>query len=295
MPYMSPTGLEQQALVEIEFYFDAFDRINPNDDRPLPIEPDSQFARDHNALNHPNIRYPRIDHMATSLLVAASDHLHSIRQLAGSGPGGFAKWHTHAPWTELRAALEIGSQVVWLIGPADRDERLARLLRLWREDTIESFRATALTYSRRRRSKLTDMRDWERDEFDVIAAPWDAKSERIKNQMRTQLNLAECIRYAARKSEVMKQDDWAELFWRVASGHAHGRPWAHLAVGDIRPIGRTSESTTLVRGLIDLEQASKMIGLTVGIIQYADWLIAKLSGHPFELGPVARMEFRDSH
>jgi hypothetical protein len=93
-----------------------------------------------------------------------------------------------------------------------------------------------------------------------------------------------CVAEAARKSKSAKPD-YAVLLWRVASGHAHGKQWAQLAVGDFQPQGGKMRAT------IDLNVISRMVAVSVISLHYAHWLITVRSGYPSQysfLGNVSR-------
>ena len=262
---------EQLAIAQIEMCFKTLDTIWNSSDAAPTVYPDSIFAKDRVELRE----YP-IDQWAWPLMVVAYDHMHLLRRVGGQMPDGLEEWHTHAPWTLLRAALEASSMVIWLISPKDRHERLERLLRMVHDDLVESQKATRLVYPLRKRSNLPLFKKSD-EEFAVTAKPWtddDASRRRIYED----INLVDCIKDASRKSGVAKEDV-ADLLWRTASGHAHGSRWAQLTVGVYQFENNIDESTMAVRGMIDLTNASKLIMLVTGMIQYAGWLFATRAGN----------------
>jgi hypothetical protein len=64
--------------------------------------------------------------------VSAVDHLDAVRALVQDA----GILHARAPFTLLRAALENSATAVWLLAPANRNERVLRRLRLQWADAL---------------------------------------------------------------------------------------------------------------------------------------------------------------
>jgi len=257
---------EIRFIDEMELCFEALDAVATDQEPPDDL-PGSDFAKDRNELPE-----EPTSHWARRLIVAAVDHMLCVRTLGGRPPAGHAEWQAHAPWTLMRASLEAASQAVWLMSPADSRRRVERLLRLIHQDSRDHAAAIRSTVQRRKRKNEPTSREV-LDRAARLAARFGTSAVKIDERM----NLLDCINEAARKSRVAP-GDWAETLWRVASGNAHGRSWAHLAMGDIQEVERIDDQTIMARGLIDLEHASKLVSVSVGTIQYADWLFTCRTG-----------------
>jgi hypothetical protein len=211
--------------------------------RQMPVEPGSDFALDEAQLPEPDI-----NQAAWLLRFVALDHMESLRDHAALRPDGLARWHVHAPWTQLRAALETASHLVWMVGLDDRDTRLERLLRLSFDDNAQYKQALDLSHSPEKAAQVTYYDKIVQD-FEAAAAPWTGKA---RNRIRTPINMVECVTESARLSHAVRLARTAELSWRIAAGYAHGSPWAHLSTGHLVDLGAVDERTTQYAGSIDL-------------------------------------------
>lgn len=261
----------------------CFDALSPliRQRSALPAEPGSDFALDAAQISEPSM----ID-SAWLLRFVALDHMESLRDMAAFAPEGMSRWHVHAPWTQLRAALEAASQLVWMIGPDDRDTRLQRLLRFTFDDLGKYKLALDLTHYPGKRADL-DQYERMRKEYEAAAAPWTGTAA---NGIRTEINLVECVIESANLSKVVRLPRTAELSWRIAAGYAHGRPWAHLTTGKIVELGRIDEHTVQVAASINLPYVRMLATIATGTIQYADYLIHKRSGRDARLEMFAFVE-----
>lgn len=275
MEQSTPGEEDRQAITDINRVFVEFDKIDAGFGT-YPILPTSELASD--AAQIPD--WP-VSSLAPDLLGGAIDHMHSLRLSAGQPPEGHAEWSARAPWTLMRSALESASQSIWMMCENDQDVRLERCLRVWYDDRRNFFKAENQTYRRRHRDKLNSLQEWDDNEFKVKAARWDTAE--AKGRIRQEPSFSECIAEAAEFAGAVSAD-MAVVFWRVASGYAHGRPWSWQVSGKFRTVEK-AEGLVTSQGAIAFEPIARMIGITVLTIQYADWLIKERSGHQSELLP----------
>lgn len=265
---------EQQGIADLEMCFSILDKIFEKQEPPK-AKAGSYMSKDSDLMPE-----YRMEQWARPLMVVALDHLHLIRITGGQKPGGINEWHTNAPWTLLRATLESVSQVIWLLGPQEQSVRIQRLLRLVRDDLTEAQKATKLTVPLRKRKNMPSIKESD-SEFWETADKW-IPDDVTRRRINEEIHSVECVRDACRRSRVAKED-LAELLWRTASGHAHGRRWAPLMSSQFVSLGPVSESSSIYRATIDLNMASKLVMIATGVTQYADWLYAKRCGYDRQL------------
>lgn len=269
-----PDESKRQVLDEIECMFSEFDKVDAEFGQYHAL-PGSDFASDNN-----QIPDWRLSNLAPSLLGTAVDHVHSLRLSSGAPPMGQAHWNARAPWTLLRAAFECASQAIWMASPDDQDERMKRYLCYCYDDRCNQFKAEKHTYRPRDQDKLHRLEEWDDSEFKVKAARWDTPA--VADWIRQTPNFSECVKEAATHVRAVNPD-MAVLYWRVASAHAHGRPWGPKVAGQVRGL---DDGSGFTQSAIGFEQIARMIGITTLTVQYCNWLIKKRMGHaPPEFKP----------
>ncbi|MGV0737522.1 hypothetical protein ABQF35_11150 [Mycobacterium syngnathidarum] len=150
-------------------------------------------------------------------LAAASDHLNAIRKhveariLFGS-----------AHLTLCRSALVGAAQCVWVLGPDDRETRLARS----RTVTAEIYKRH-LQYLRGLQERATTPHIGTDTVAGHIAQRLDdLKAKRDADGQRAELDTTNMIRQASEiafgRADLVEE---AVLAWRSTSGAAHGLPW----------------------------------------------------------------------
>lgn len=200
----------------------AVDRLvervgDPND---FGVLPGSSMAGDDRRL-HPFEISQAIRH----LINATVDQLHGIKTLAVDAQ----VQHLAVGSTLARAALENTATALWMLGPTKRETRLERVLR-WH------------------------MRNYQDEHSTVGHLVGDA----AKNNMKTVLELAGelgvDVSAVQRGYRITTPIDGAEEFtsmnvrfmWSVASGFAHGRPWAYQGLLQRRTL-QVADGETVVR------------------------------------------------
>ena len=149
-------------------------------------------------------------------LIAAIDHLHTVTALV-------VEHHflsMAAPASLARGVLENGAAAFWLLNPPARNERLMRTLMWWaanakdQESATGELAAEAAKYS----GVLTRL--------EGLAEARGLDKRKIRNRYRS----SETLRYA--DANARSKDGvliGVLLPWQLASGLAHGRPWAYWA------------------------------------------------------------------
>jgi hypothetical protein len=211
---------EQAALQQLHQLFGIVDRWVTEDKQHggLSVEPGSALARDDRETNPYHLSHAVIHGLAGAL-----DHLDCLRTLIQTA----SSLHTFAPFTLNRAALEGAAVAVWLLAPANRDERIRRRLVLATQNARDVEGVTAAMGGT---SSVTDRLDKIRDvarrrpnlDPDGIVGPPPGLG-RIVGEAG-----ADC----AIGSEL------ALTCWKACSGITHSRQWASIALLDREELDR---------------------------------------------------------
>ena len=173
-----------------------------------------------------NERYPweKASDWHRAYLIAALEHLLLWADLAAPFKFHPEQEVTHAfrpAYTLARAALESAAQAVWMSGGDNADECARRHLSLIRWDYDEH------------RKSLRDVTA--KDEVRALDAKLLRRcSARFTEQDLTKPSHLTVLRAAAPIAGI--QPDDMERMWRAASGAAHGRRWASLALQQVVPV-----------------------------------------------------------
>lgn len=175
------------------------------DETDFEHRPDSALAGDDRATSPYNT-----SHAFRQSLNASIDHLHAAKTLVHD----VGMLHLGAPSTLARSALENAATGWWLLEPSKRDERVLRTLR-W--------------YSRNFRDQHTALDDTSLTPTQTL----EQKLDRIRAiASRRGLNPEEAAGGFQMSKIVQAHTDGtstdSKFVWQLASGFAHGRPWAYL-------------------------------------------------------------------
>lgn len=168
--------------------------------------PDSALAGDDRA-THPY----NTSHAFQQSLSASIDHLHAAKCLIHDA----GLLHLGAPATLARSAIENAATAWWLLAPRRRDKRITRTLR-W--------------YSRNFRDQHTALDG----QPDLAGRPLEEKLADIRAIAARRGVPAETAASGYKMSTVIGEHDktttdaGSMFLWQLASGFAHGRPWAYL-------------------------------------------------------------------
>lgn len=157
----------------------------------------------------------RVSHTAVRSIQAAAEHLDALRGLVGIAQ----LVHPSAPFTLVRGAIEAASAAVWVLAPAERQERgLHALMQALRN---EMDLCTAL-------GGLDDSVPPMRPSIDERRAEIDAIAAALGDSGRVKLPTSTGIVQAAEEAGATRLP--LLFIWRMCSGFAHGRLWPVLTV-----------------------------------------------------------------
>jgi hypothetical protein len=163
----------------------------------------------------------QLSHAAIGALVSAVDHLDAVRALVQDA----GILHARAPFTLLRAALENSATAVWLLAPANRNERVLRRLRLQWADALDGEVAHQVVGAAPRLS-----RDGWKGKLQAVARARGLPDEQVQAVTGRPVSYSGIVKAAgdeAQDSDLTGQD--ALFCWMLSSGIAHAKTWAVLS------------------------------------------------------------------
>jgi hypothetical protein len=200
-------------------------------DPDFHVAPGSAMDRDDHLL-----RPYQLSHVAWSGISHALDNLRAFRVLTvlGDAPNLHVQTYPFAAYPLLRAALENAAQVLWLVGPKSRDERLTHRIRLLLADGSSADKIAQLTghgpgHARRlRQEKLRDL---------IESRPLDhgCVNEAVRN--------VEVVQSAAKFVGLTCAQ--TELTWRLLSGLTHADQWASEVAHDREEVGVSADGRSV--------------------------------------------------
>lgn len=231
----------------------------------LEVRPRSAFDKAHIDLPE----YPAA-HVISPLISGALDHMLMLKRTAGLPPEGSRVWFAQAPWTLLRASLEMGSQALWMLAASNSEARFHRLLQFVGMDLQENNRAV-LAHVPTRHRPIPEIEQSVRA-LELVAGRFGLQYKQLT------FRLLDCIKEAARVTKVESPEE-AEAIWRMASGLAHGRRWAWETASQFLPAGEVSSGARIMSGSVDFRRIGRTTILVTSTIQMADWYFARRAGH----------------
>lgn len=186
-------------------------------------------------------------------LVSAVDHLDAFRALVQDAH----VVHPRATLTLLRAALENAALAVRLLGPANRNERVLRRLRLQWADFHDGHYVGRLF-----EDEPTPSLDDRRVKLQAIARKRGLTDEQLALVAARPVTFSSIVEAATRESAFLQLDERTAMFcWMAASGIAHARQWAVLspALQRLKVPGALDDS----QGLL-LSASDKMLTMAAG-------------------------------
>ncbi|MBX9420849.1 hypothetical protein [Streptomyces lateritius] len=142
------TDKEEQYLCQLLTLLKSTRRLETytqDDSGQWQVQPGSALAGD-DAKSHPH----EVSHSAWHALTVAVDHLQCLRSsilAEQSATQATALIHTHAQASLVRGAFENSARAVWLLGPANRLQRLTRGLSLQAKEIAQSHRVRQIAKS----------------------------------------------------------------------------------------------------------------------------------------------------
>jgi hypothetical protein len=208
------SGEAQRQLVKI---FELVDRWRDRTRAMAPVPAIGSSLRKDDEVTDPY----QLSHAVIGALVSAVDHLDAVRALVQDA----AILHARAPFTLLRAALENSATAVWLLAPANRNERVLRRLRLQWGDALDGEVAQQVVGATARLS-----RDGWKDKLQAIARARGLPDEKVQAVTGRPVSYSGIVKAAgdeAQGSNLTGQD--ALFCWMLSSGIAHAKTWAVLS------------------------------------------------------------------
>ena len=151
----------------------------------------------------------QVSHVLRLCLTAAVDHLHAAKVLVVDK----RVIHVAAPASLARGALETLAAAYWIVGPAQRDERITRALR-WHakniQDADNAVGSLQLSGHQPLEQKLTKL--------DSVAAKRGLDPKIVRGGYTS----TETMKFAEAHAPDLPLG--VVLPWRICSGFAHGRP-----------------------------------------------------------------------
>jgi hypothetical protein len=162
-----------------------------------------------------------MSHAVRGALVSAVDHLDAFRALVQDAH----VVHPRATLTLLRAALENGALAVWLLAPANRNERVLRRLRLQWADFHDGQNVGGL-FEGDPAPRPNDSRA----KLQAIARKRGLTDAQLALVAARPVPFSSIVRAAAREGGFLNLDERTAAFcWMATSGIAHARQWAVLS------------------------------------------------------------------
>jgi hypothetical protein len=208
------SGEAQRQLVKI---FGLVDRWRDRTGAMAPVSAIGSSLRKDDEVTDPY----QLSHAVIGALVSAVDHLDAVRALVQDA----GILHARAPFTLLRAALENSATAVWLLAPANRNERVLRRLRLQWADALDGEVACHVTGIAAQLS-----RDGWKGKLQAVARARglpDKQVQAVTGRPVTYSGIVKAAGDEARGSDLTGQD--ALFCWMLSSGIAHAKTWAVLS------------------------------------------------------------------
>jgi len=184
----------------------------------------------------------QISHAVAGAMVSAVDHLDAVRALVQDAQ----VLHARAPYTLLRAALENAATAVWLLAPANRNERVLRRLRLqWADvrDGQKAHREVGI-------EPAPSQAGWQA-KIEAVAHARGLAEEQVRDVTRKNVTYSEIVKTAGAEARNVDPVMRHALFcWMISSGIAHAKPWAVLsAVLDRKVVPEVKDPSASQLGL----------------------------------------------
>ncbi|MFI9116965.1 hypothetical protein [Streptomyces venezuelae] len=184
-----------------------------DDNGQWQVQPRSALAGD-DAKSHPH----EISHSAWHALTVPVDHLQCLRSsilAEQNARHANALIHTHAQASLVRGAFENSARTVWLLGPANRLQRLTRGLSLQAKEIAQAHRVRELAKSPGVKTKVERLQVI----TDLLVAA-GASPEEARKALKARPAYKQIVREAGQQHGM--GDDLAELIWSACSSLAHG-------------------------------------------------------------------------
>lgn len=172
----------------------------------------------------------QVSHSAWHALTVAVDHLQCLRSsilAEQTATHASTVIHTHAQASLVRGVFENAARAVWLLGPANRLQRLTRRLSLQAGEVKHDARLRELA-----KTPGTQTTEEQLQRLTNILVAAGASPADARKAVRTRPTCESIVQEAGRTHGVGA--DVAELIWKACSSLAHGDSSGALALLDRR-------------------------------------------------------------
>ncbi|MGM0347255.1 hypothetical protein [Streptomyces sp. Adlamb9] len=220
---MKTTPEEDQHLRRILVLLDRtrpYENLTQSDSRQWQVQPGSALAGD-DAKTDPY----HVSHNVWNALSVAVDHLHCFRSTFTDGSRGKTvsiTLHTHGQHSLLRGAFENSARAVWMLGPAQRLERVQRRLCMQSGENKNSDRMNTLLQQQPKRS--LDVRTQQLTDLAIKAGTDPAEAKKALKPA----TYSEIVRKAGALTSMGAAQ--AEAVWSSCSSLAHGDIYGTLSI-----------------------------------------------------------------
>lgn len=183
------------------------------------------------------------------------DHFHALRCLLLDGK----TIHISAPFTLLRASIENTSTAVYLLAPAQQQERVFRRLNLQWAELLDAQSARSLVGA-----SAIPMEE-RKKELRGLARDTGMSESKIQSVVGRPASTGSIVSFAGKQC-FGPSGDAGRLAWMVNSGFAHGRTWAQVAINE-KVAPRAGEDLTMARMTPSIKMISQFAQMTVCIIE----------------------------
>lgn len=191
-----------------------------------------------------------VSHCVRWGITAGIEHLHAVKTLV------FDAHLTHpaADYTLIRGALENLAAAYWILHPEDRKERVERALRWWAKNYKDQH--TAIVGYPEIGGAL---RDVTLPKVVAVGEPLGCSEAKIKAGYTS----TEAVEYAEENSSAS-----IVLFsWRLCSGFAHSRPWAHIGMNERTQVSTVEDGVSQVSMTTDPKRILTMVMPAIILLQ----------------------------
>lgn len=236
-------------------------KVRTDTEGAWPVAPGSALAGDDKATKPFNT-----SHLVQSLLVTSSDHLHALCTLIFEAQA----LHPFATSTMVRSSIEMSGSAAWVLQPKIRDDRVVRTVQLRSAD--ERDRANA-------------MKTWGlEDAAGTFQRAW--VEQKTKSLGRTKLPHVTTSAILQDLSDHVSGGQRLNPFsvWQLASGFAHGRQWAALALLEREMRDAKDVGVVDVRFTISLDRLLPLAWVAMKTLEHAVDLFETRSSKPVPPG-----------
>ena len=193
-----------------------------------------------------------LSHQVMHLLSSSLEHLLTISSLAG-------ELRSMPPYTLARAAIENAAAALYLLTPAERKERVRRLLHYAAADEADRDIAHRLS--------KTSMTPSKQERLDHLARIGEAAGLSRDLVLGSPKSWTGIVQDAGQHLDERGKD--VELLWRLCSGFTHGRTWAMLSTLERGEELEREDGSVIIEMRASISVLSACVELSVLLVDMA--------------------------